>query len=210
MSEGNSSSQISVFQDQINTLERQLAENVELTQGQTEKYHEIIDNFESKVATLQREKDQLLAETAQRAQRLTDELDTQRKQGKRTTERLITAVNEDSLKRTVEMMTLQVAEAGAKVRRLEEENRLVEKRYTDAKIGWANTDLELESAQQKIREAQDKLKTLAQDYTMIEVEFYRVNEKLGQTLNTNNDLEGEIQRMRVEGEAGKKKRKGRG
>ena len=64
-------------------------------------------------------------------------------------------------------------------------------------MGWASADLERETAVQKMRESQEKLRQMSQEYTMIEVEFYKVNERLGQTLNMTNDLENENQQLRI-------------
>ena len=41
---------------------------------------------------------------------------------------------------------------------------------------------------------------------MMEVELYKINEKFGQTLNLNNDLELEIHRLQTEKEASPKKK----
>ena len=74
-------------------------------------------------------------------------------------------------------------------------------------MGWANSDLEKENTLQKYREAQEKLREYSSQYTMMEVELYKINERFGQTLNLNNDLEIQLQLLKgkAEGQAAGKK-----
>ena len=83
----------------------------------------------------------------------------------------------------------------------------MEKKYIDCKMGWANSDIEKESYATKYREAQEKLRDYSSDYTVMEVELYKLNERFGQTLNNNNELEMENQMLLKENQELKSKKK---
>ena len=74
--------------------------------------------------------------------------------------------------------------------------RDLEKRYVDTKMTLASVEMEREALIQKYKEAQERLRQYSQQYTELEVEFYKVNERFGQTINAQNDLELEIVRLR--------------
>lgn len=83
-------------------------------------------------------------------------------------------------------------------------NRDAEKRYVEAKMSLANAEMEKEVLAQKYKEAQEKLRQYSQQYTELEVEFYKVNERFGMTINAQNELEMEIQTLRAQvGKKGK-------
>jgi LysM repeat protein len=84
----------------------------------------------------------------------------------------------------------------AKYSDLQEEYKSLEKKYVDAKMGWANADLEKENIVQKYRDAQEQLRDYSAQYTVMEVEMYKINERFGQTLNLNNELELEVNNLR--------------
>ena len=208
-----SSESTSVLQSQINALEQQLAEAV-LSQSQIEKLQEKIDILESTNEILQNQKKQMAEKFENEVSRLRAEnegLQSQREQRPKAGQ-LMNSAHEESLRQSVKMLEMEVSETRNRVKQLEEEMRAADQKYVDAKMGWANADLERETALTRVREAQEKLRGMSQDYTMIEVEFYKVNERLGQTLNMFNDLEFENQQLRhkveaaEQGKSGKKRR----
>lgn len=199
-----------LLQAQINALEEQLAEAV-LSQSQTEKLQERVEFLERTNEILQNQKKQMADKLEAEVSRLRAEneaLQNQREQRPKAGQ-LMNSAHEESLRQSVQMLQLEISEANNRIKRLEEESRTADQKYVDAKMGWASADLERETALQRVRESQEKLRTVSQEYTMIEVEFYKVNERLGQTLNMYNDLENDNQRLRQTLEAserGKKRR----
>lgn len=203
------SQSVTVLQAQINALEEQLAEAV-VSQSQAEKLQERVEFLERTNEILQSQKKQVADKLEAEVSRLRAENEalSQREQRPKAGQ-LLNSAHEESLRQSVQMLQLEIAEAKNRIKRLEEETRTADQKYVDAKMGWANADLERETALQRVRESQEKLRSVSQEYTMIEVEFYKVNERLGQTLNMYNDLENESQRMRQTLEAaerGKKRR----
>ena len=107
------------------------------------------------------------------------------------------------------LIQIEVEETKSKLGKLQEDYKNLEKKYVDAKMGWANADIEKENLTAKYRDAQLQLRDYSSEYTMMEVELYKINERLGQTLNFNIELENEIQQLKNELNAAfsKKKRK---
>ena len=65
-------------------------------------------------------------------------------------------------------------------------------------MGWANADLEKENIVHKYRDAQEQLREYSAQYTLMEVEMYKINERFGQTLNMNNELEMENNTLKLQ------------
>jgi hypothetical protein len=76
----------------------------------------------------------------------------------------------------------------------------------EAKMAWTNSDIEKDNISKQLKDIQQKLRDAQSSYTMMEVELYKINEKFGQTLNMNNELEMEIHRMQAEKESTPKKK----
>lgn len=118
------------------------------------------------------------------------------------------SIQEQDYKHSIKQAESENVELRKKISVLEEDFKTMEKKYIDSKLGWTNSDIEREATAQKYKEAQERLRNYSSDYTTMEVELYKLNERFGQTLNNNNELEMEMQRLRSElAETGKKGRK---
>ena len=105
----------------------------------------------------------------------------------------VTDMKEESLTQLIEMKKIENKELKSLLLNLREELKASEKKYMNLKVGQANFDLEKENIIKQYRDAQEMLKQCSENYNLIEIEFYRINEKFGQTLNSNNQLENENQ-----------------
>lgn len=63
-------------------------------------------------------------------------------------------------------------------------------------MSLASVEMERDVLIQKYKEAQERLRQYSQQYTELEVEFYKINERFGQTINAQNELELEIVHLR--------------
>lgn len=102
---------------------------------------------------------------------------------------------EEEYTQNLQILTLENNEIKAKMKKIEEEFKLADKKYLDAKMNFSNANFEKEALVQKYREAQEQLRDYSAQFTAMEVELYKVNERFGQTLNTNNDLELKILKL---------------
>ena len=91
----------------------------------------------------------------------------------------------------------ECADLRERVRRLEEDHRSSETKYVAAKLAVASTEMERDQLSQKWKEAQEKQREHSRQYTVLEVEFYKINERFGQTLNLQNELEAENQALKL-------------
>jgi len=60
---------------------------------------------------------------------------------------------------------------------------------SDSKLSLASVESERNSATQKANVAEEKLQQTEEAYNKLEVDLYRVSEKLGASLNRTNELE---------------------
>lgn len=116
------------------------------------------------------------------------------------TSAVISSAHEESLKQNIQMINLENKDLKQRVGRLEADITGFEKKYAEARMGWANSELEKENTLQKYRDAQEKLREYSSQYTMMEVELYKINERFGQTLNLNNELEMQLQLLKSKSE----------
>ena len=112
------------------------------------------------------------------------------------TKEFVSSMQEESYKQTIEMNKLEIKELKNLIVKVQDDLKAMEKKYMDAKVSVANLDLQKDNIFVKYREIQETLKESSKNYTTMEVEFYKINERFGQTLNQNNLLENEIQNLK--------------
>lgn len=127
----------------------------------------------------------------------------------RTSSELMAEMQKESNSQTLQLLKIDLDELKSKHSDLQDEYKALEKKYVDSKMGWANADLEKENIVQKYRDAQEQLRDYSAQYTIMEVEMYKINERFGQTLNANNELEMELNSLRIELNEAKGKKKKR-
>mmetsp|Transcript_17661 Transcript_17661/g.17630 ORF Transcript_17661/g.17630 Transcript_17661/m.17630 type:complete len:768 (+) Transcript_17661:181-2484(+) len=205
-----------ILQDQIHDLEQKL-----LTSESAHKEDKIsssrqISMLEKQLEILENKKRDITAEYEEKLSKLAIENQILRQNSSeskksqpevKSTSQLAASVQEENLKQELRILELEVAESKSKNEQLQGDFKQMEKKYVDAKMGWANSDLEKESLIQKYRDAQEQLRDYSSQFTMMEVELYKINERFGQTLNNNNELEMEIQALRQQMEEGDKSKK---
>ena len=125
----------------------------------------------------------------------------------RTSSELMADWQKESHNQSLQLLKIDLNELKSKYSDIQEEYKTLEKKYVDSKMGWANADLEKENITQKYRDAQEQLRDYSAQYTIMEVEMYKINERFGQTLNMNNELEMEINTLRKQVDEGKGKKK---
>lgn len=111
---------------------------------------------------------------------------------------LIAEMQKEDHNQSLQLMKIDLNELKSKYSDLQEEYKALEKKYVDAKMGWANADLEKENIVHKYRDAQEQLREYSAQYTLMEVEMYKINERFGQTLNMNNELEMENNTLKLQ------------
>ena len=111
---------------------------------------------------------------------------------------LIAEMQKESHNQSLQLMKIDLNEFKSKYVDLQDEYKALEKKYVDSKMGWANADLEKENIVQKYRDAQEQLREYSAQYTIMEVEMYKINERFGQTLNMNNELEMENNTLKLQ------------
>lgn len=110
----------------------------------------------------------------------------------------VLTMQEESYKQEIEMKKLEIKELKNLIAKLNEDLKSMEKKYMDSKVNLANLELQKENIFGKYREMQDLIKEYSTSYTTMEVEFYKINERFGQTLNKNNELENEVQNLKFQ------------
>ena len=170
----NSDNEKSSLLEKIKILEKQLELSIAKTREIQKSYDNQIADLRIQIITLQDKTDELPVNS------------------KSFTE----SMQEESYKQVIEMKKLEIKELKNLIIKLQEELKSIEKKYMDIKVSMANLDLQKENIFVKYRETQDILREYSNDYTMMEVELYKINERFCQSVNQNNDLENEIQNLK--------------
>ena len=102
-------------------------------------------------------------------------------------------MNPEALEEELESMNRQLLGVQNSCSKLSEELKNSEQRYQECKLMLAKKELEKENLQVKYRETQDQIKEYSSQYGVLEAELYKINEKFGQALNNNNELENQLQ-----------------
>jgi chromosome segregation ATPase len=108
----------------------------------------------------------------------------------------LSSLNEENLKQNIEMLNLKLLELKNENEKLTEEVNVAESKYQKSKMIIAKKEIEKENLQNKFRDAQEQMRDYCSQYTLLEVELYKINERFGKALNVNNQLENEIQEMK--------------
>lgn len=198
-----------ILQDQVKTLEQRIKVIEALNNKGKDKLNERIAVLRKENELLQKKNREICQSYDEQLTKLSVDFQMYREKvhysegsspHKIETSAVISSAQEESLKQNIQMLNLENKDLKQRVNRLESDITGFEKKYVEAKMGWANSDLEKENTVQKYREAQEKLREYSSQYTMMEVELYKINERFGQTLNLNNDLEMQLQLLKAKNE----------
>ncbi|OMJ83516.1 hypothetical protein SteCoe_15548 [Stentor coeruleus] len=110
-----------------------------------------------------------------------------------TSQKFVNSMNEENYKQKIELLKIQILESKNYANKLSDEVKINEQKYMESKLLMSKKNLEKENMQIKYREAQEQLREYSAQYTILEVELYKINERFGQSLNRNIELENEIQ-----------------
>jgi chromosome segregation ATPase len=116
----------------------------------------------------------------------------------KTTAEFVSSLEEENYKQALEMNKIEIKELKGLAMKLQDELKDSERKYMDLKVSLANFDLEKESVNFKYREIQDQIAEYSNNYTTMEIEFFRANEKLAKVLNENNDLINEVEFLKMQ------------
>lgn len=116
----------------------------------------------------------------------------------KTSAEFVSSLGEENYKQTIEMNKIEIKELKGLVMKLQGELKDSERKYMDLKVSLANFDLEKESVSLKYKEINDQLLEYSNNYTTMEIEFFRANEKLAKSLNENNDLVNEVEFLKLQ------------
>ena len=116
----------------------------------------------------------------------------------KTSAEFVSSLGEETYKQSIEMNKIEIKELKGLVMKLQGELKDSERKYMDLKVSLANFDLEKESVSLKYKEINDQLLEYSNNYTTMEIEFFRANEKLAKVLNENNDLVNEVEFLKLQ------------
>jgi chromosome segregation ATPase len=192
-----SDSPSSILGEQVHTLEAKLADMEYTYSVENSQLQDRIAQLEVELEVLDKQKKQQVAQLERELTRL------------KSTQQAYSQEDEsvESLKQALQLARMESADLKEDFCRLEGETKRSEQILMETKMVKANSQLENDTLQQKYREAQERLREFSSQYTMMEVELYKVNERFGQMINMNNELELEVVRLRKEQEAPKKKKR---
>lgn len=160
-----------------------LLENIKVLEKQLEisdaKHKDLLKIYEEKIDTITFENIMLKSQSK--------EVKTE------TSAEFISAMTEETFKEKLDELTGFLLESEKKSENLSENLKELEEKCQEGKLLLAKKDLEKENLQGKYREAQEQLREYSSQYTVLEVELYKINERFGQALNSNNELENQIQ-----------------
>ena len=205
-----------ILQEQVESLEAKLKHTEQLLAKEKNSSVDKLRVLENQVSILERKKKEIQENFEDQVHKLTVQnrmLQDQSEGHKhvvkpQTSSDLMAEMQKESNNQTIQLLKIDFNDVKAKLADLQEEYKSLEKKYVDAKMGWANADLEKENIVQKYRDAQEQLRDYSAQYTVMEVEMYKINERFGQTLNLNNELESEVNSLRTQlaDEKGSKKK----
>lgn len=197
-----------ILQEQVESLTNRVKQNEQNYQKEKSSLNEKIRILENQVSILEKKKKETLDNYEQTVHKLTVEnsmLKDRVKENKDSAQHkhisstdLIAEMQKESNNEAIQLMKIDISELKSKLTEIQDENKALEKKYVDAKMGWANADLEKENVMQRYRDAQEQLREYSSQYTVMEVEMYKINERFGQTLNQNNELEMEVNNLRIQ------------
>ena len=181
----NESSAVNVLQEQVETLEKRIIEMESVAKSEREELRSRELVLEKQVEIMEKQKKKAVMELENTVARLTAENEGLKKSYRGREEDWRQAALRD-----------ECADLKERIKRLEDDHKAMEKKYVEAKLAVSGAEMERDALSQKLKEAQDKLRDQSRQYTLLEVEFYKVNEHFGQTLNLQNELEAENQALK--------------
>eukprot|EP00359_Climacostomum_virens_P000633 CAMPEP_0204897588 /NCGR_PEP_ID=MMETSP1397-20131031/821_1 /ASSEMBLY_ACC=CAM_ASM_000891 /TAXON_ID=49980 /ORGANISM="Climacostomum Climacostomum virens, Strain Stock W-24" /LENGTH=719 /DNA_ID=CAMNT_0052065359 /DNA_START=802 /DNA_END=2961 /DNA_ORIENTATION=+ len=104
--------------------------------------------------------------------------------------------SDESLSQSLTLCRLEVEDLKLELDQRKEELSKAESRVLELKMQVANIELERDTISQKCKDAQERLRLFSTQFTTIEVELYKANERYCSAINTNNELEFEMQTLR--------------
>ena len=206
-----------ILQEQLEGLQTKLKTTEQNFAKEKLSYTEKVKILENQVEIIERKKRELTEDYENKIQKINVENSMLKEQinefkalspsKTRTSSELMADWQKESHNQSLQLLKIDLNELKSKYSDIQEEYKTLEKKYVDSKMGWANADLEKENITQKYRDAQEQLRDYSAQYTIMEVEMYKINERFGQTLNMNNELEMEINTLRKQVDEGKGKKK---
>ena len=197
-----------ILQDQLEAVQAKLRSNEQIFAKEKSSLNEKLKILENQISILEKKKKDITESYENQVHKLTvensmlkdqiSELKLQSPGKSLTSNELMAEMQKESHNQTLQLMKIDLNELKSKYADIQEEYKSLEKKYVDAKMGWANADLEKENIVQKYRDAQEQLRDYSAQYTIMEVEMYKINERFGQTLNMNNELEMENNSLKIE------------
>lgn len=199
-----------IYQDQISNLTDKLANIDKGHSKERQNLHKKISELEQENEGLEKRKIEISSFYDSKLTSLTAENEKFRQNNPLSTDQLAASLVEQDSKHSAKIAQLEIQDLQKRVRQLQEDYVSMEKKFVNSKMGWAQAEIEKENLLTKYREAQEQLRIYSADYTTMEVELYKLNERFGQTINTHNELEMENQVLRLNLEqcknGGKKKK----
>lgn len=108
----------------------------------------------------------------------------------------VAQTDETSLSQSLQLCKLQIDDLTEDLEQTKEALSKSESRGFELKISYANIELERDTIAQKCRDAQEKLRMFSTQFTTMEVELCKANERYCQAINTNNEMEYEMHALR--------------
>mmetsp|Transcript_27185 Transcript_27185/g.48813 ORF Transcript_27185/g.48813 Transcript_27185/m.48813 type:complete len:822 (-) Transcript_27185:1648-4113(-) len=189
----------SILQEQVRSLEAKLADTEYSYSVENSQLQDRVAQLETELEVLDKQKKQQITQLERELQRY--KVASPQKSGSLSDE------NTESLKQALQLARMENSDLKDELHKLETEAKRAEQFLLETKMIRANSELENDTLQQKYREAQERMREFSSQYTTMEVELYKVNERFGQMINMNNELELEVVRLRKELEAPPKKKK---
>lgn len=189
-----------ILQEKVKVLEEKIHENELMAAEEREKLSENNRVLEKQLEIVEEQSRLKLEEYEKKMNELLQEnkrvTDTDKSKKSMVPGQLLSNMNEENWRQDIEMLNLKLLEYKNENEKLVEEVKVVESKYQESKLIISKKELEKENIQNKYREAQDQMREYSSQFTMLEVELYKINERFGQALNMNNQLENELQELK--------------
>lgn len=188
---------LTVLKDQIDYLEKKIIETESSFDEEKSELISQINILEKEIEIVEEKNKELILSLQEKISALTVEnkMIKERISEPRSTtsQQFVSSMNEENYKQQIELLNIQILELKNYSNKLSEELKIAEHKHMESKLQTSKNELEKENLQAKYREAQEQLRVYSAQYTILEVELYKINERFGQSLNKNIELENEIQ-----------------
>lgn len=188
----------STLQERVKFLEEKNEDLEHQNAEEIEKLNENIKVLEKQLELVEKQKNDQMKKYEEKINSLMVEskLVVQRDRRSLIPGQFLNSLNEENWKQTVEMLNLKILELKNEKEKLIEEVNVTDSKYQKSKLVIAKKEIEKENLQNKFRDAQEQMREYCSQYTLLEVELYKINERFGKELNLNNQLENELQEMK--------------